>query len=295
MGFEDRHYNREETYGSQRGLSRFSIIAILIGINVIIWLADSFTPVVGVDPKGKAAAHWLSDNVLALNPTEPWKIWTFLTYGFAHAPIDSTTGVWHIAGNMLVLFFLGRPIAYLLGRYEFLRFYLVAVVVSGLAFFLWSIGTGSTNGVVGASGAASAIVAYFALRFPNEKLLVWGILPVKAWILGLFIVGQELFRAVGGESGIAWQAHLAGLAFGAAYYKLNWNFSRLGEMFSKLTDRNPNLKVHNPESRADVRADKLKSQADQILAKISQHGEESLSRKERKILEKYSKSLRDGG
>jgi len=289
MGFEDRHYNREESYGSSRGLSQYSIIAILIGINVIIWLLDSFTPVVGGD-----RAHWLTDSLLSLKTSQPWKIWTYLTYGFAHASIDSQTGIWHIGGNMLVLFFLGRPIAYLLGRYEFMRFYLVAIVVSGLAWLIWMLSTNSPGSVVGASGAVSAIVAYFIFRFPHEKLLVWGVLPVRAWILGAFIIGQELFRAVGGGSGIAWQAHLAGLAFGAAYYKLNWNFSSLGEMFSKFTDRSPSLKVHDPDPSVDVRAEKLKSQADDILAKISEQGEESLTRKERKILEKYSKSLRGG-
>ena len=290
MGFEDRHYTREESssWGSpKQGLSRFSIIAILIAINVSVWLLDSFTPVVGGDN-----SHWLTDTILALKTSQPWTGWTFLTYGFAHASIDSKTGIWHIGGNMLVLFFLGRPIAFLLGRYEFLRFYLVAVVGSGLAWLAWMLATGAPASVVGASGAVSAIVAYFIFRFPHEKLLVWGVLPVRAWILGAFIIGQELFRAFNGDSGVAWQAHLAGLAFGAAYFKFNWNFSWLGEKFAGISDRSPKLKVHDPATDAIPREDKLKSQADEILAKISEQGEDSLSRKERKILEKYSRSLR---
>lgn len=290
MGFEDRHYTREESsYGSSRQrLAQFSIITILIAINVIVWLVDSFTPIVGGDK-----THWLTDSLLSLKTSQPWKAWTYLTYGFAHASIDSQNGIFHIGGNMLVLFFLGRPIAYLLGRYEFLRFYLVSIVISGLAWLAWMLATGAPGSVVGASGAVSAIVAYFIFRFPHEKLLVWGVLPVRAWILGAFIIGQELFRAFNGGSGIAWQAHLAGLAFGAAYYKLNWNFSWLGGKFTALTDRSPKLKVHDPASDSNSREEKLKSQADEVLAKIGEFGEESLSRKERKILEKYSRSLRD--
>ena len=58
--------------------------------------------------------------------------------------------------------------------------------------------------------------------------------------------------------------------------------------FSKLFKSRPKLRVHNPDS-AD---NKLKEQADQILAKINEHGEESLTSKERRILNKYSQKLR---
>ena len=52
----------------------------------------------------------------------------------------------------------------------------------------------------------------------------------------------------------------------------------------------PKLRVHDPGSSA--RDEKLKAQADKILEKISEQGEESLTSKERKILNKYSKKLR---
>ena len=50
----------------------------------------------------------------------------------------------------------------------------------------------------------------------------------------------------------------------------------------------PKLRVHDP----DAGEEKLKAQADQILAKISDQGEASLTNKERKLLKKYSSSLR---
>jgi len=291
MGFEDRHYTREQsTYGQRPGLAQFSIITILIAINVIVWLADAFTPVVGGD-----ATHWLSDNLTALRFNQPYKIWTFLTYGFTHAAIDSKISFWHIGGNMLVLFFLGKPVAQLLGRYEFLRFYLGAILISGLGWFLWTLLFERAGGVVGASGAVSAILAYFAMRFPHQKLLIWGILPMPAWILGLLLVGQDLFRAFDPNSHVAWQAHLAGAAFGAAYFWFKWDLRWLGNITGSLgamaASKKTNLKVHSPDNNSGD--EKFKKQADDILAKISQQGEQSLTRKERKILEKYSKSLRD--
>jgi hypothetical protein len=90
-------------------------------------------------------------------------------------------------------------------------------------------------------------------------------------------------------SHIAWEAHLVGAAFGAAYFLRRWNFSRLqfGGV-GKLLKPRPKLRVHDP---AEV-DDKLKSQADRILQKISEEGEGSLTSRERKTLNKYSEWLR---
>ena len=284
MGFEDRQYTREDSvyggggYGggnSRTGLAQYSIVMILIAINVIVWVADMFVP-------GHIISYWL-----ALDTGMPWRVWTLLTYGFVHSPLE--LNVWHIVFNMFVLYMFGRPVAQRLGRHEFLRFYLAGIIVSGLVFFLWFVLTGGEASAVGASGATTAVLILFILWYPHQKLYLMGILEVPAWALGVGIIGYDLFRAFTGDTGVAWQAHIGGAAFAAAYLYFKWNFSWMTSFSSMVPKSKGNLSVYNP----DAKSEKLRTEGDRILAKISEQGEESLSGKERKTLERYSKMLRN--
>lgn len=283
MGFEDRQYYREESTPFYAGSSfgRHSMVTILIVINVVIFFLDAFTP-------KEEGGHWLS-NALALDTNHPWYLWTYLTYGFAHSPIDED--IWHILGNMLALFFLGRPVEARLGRKEFLRFYLISIVASGLGWMVVRLILGQPAMVIGASGGVTATVMLFVFMYPRQTIYLMGILPMPAWLLGVLLVGSDILRAfrAGGGGNVAWEAHLIGAAFGALYFKMRWNFEKFqfGD-FSKVFKSRPKLRVHNP----DAGDNKLKEQADQILAKINEHGEESLTSKERRILNKYSQKLR---
>lgn len=287
MGFEDRQYYRDDAqpFSSGSWFNRHSMVWILIVVNLVIFLVDTFTPEVTED-----GTHWLS-KALSLQSEHPFYFWTYLTYGFAHASFNTETGILHIAGNMITLFFLGRPVEMRLGRNEFLRFYLVSIVVAALGWVISrAILTPDTNTfIVGASGAVSAVVVLFIFMYPRETILLMGVLPMPAWVLGVLLLAMNMFTAFNPNSHIAWDAHLVGAAFGALYYKLNWNFEKFQfGGFAKLFRSSPKLRVHDPEA-AD---NQLKEQADSILAKINEQGEESLTARERKILNKYSQRLR---
>ena len=293
MGFEDRQYTREDSIygGDKSGLARYSIVVILIAINFIVWFADMFSPVVVKDPEAHIYLHWINSWLL-LDSAAPWRVWTFLTYGFTHAAIESKTGILHILFNMFVLFMFGRPVAERLGRWEFLRFYLTAIVFSGLAFFLWFLLVGGRSSCLGASGATTAVLILFILWYPHQKLWLMGLIEVPAWALGVGMVGYDLFRAFSTASEIAWQAHLGGALFAWLYLYFNWNFRWMTSLTGWIPERKGKLSVFNPDSKP-AKDDKLREEGDRILAKISDQGEESLTRRERKTMEKYSKMLRD--
>lgn len=299
MGLEDRQYYRDQNDwgrqwqpgGQRTGGSAISnsIVVTLIVINVAIAILDLFTPSM---PDG---GHWLSDHMALTTEVlqKPWLFYTFLTYGFAHAPIDgSSPGLFHILGNMLVLFFLGRWVEYRLGYWEFLRFYLVAIVLSGIAFVIMRI-RGDPSSCIGASGAVSAVLMLFVFMYPKQMVLLFFILPIPAWVLGAFVVATDILTSLRPESVVAWEAHLAGLAFGAAYAYFGWNlrwirFERLSGLFKGGWFKSgPRLKVHSPGVDPHLQA-----QADQILKKIADQGEESLTAKERRLLNRFSKHIR---
>jgi hypothetical protein len=94
------------------------------------------------------------------------------------------------------------------------------------------------------------------------------------------------------EDNVAHSVHLAGAAFAWVYFKAGIKLSPLVPR-----RRRGKLKVHDPDqlppSRTELRMQKLVDQGDAILAKIQQHGEESLTSKERRTLERYSRHMRD--
>ena len=126
---------------------------------------------------------------------------------------------------MLNLFLLGRHVEDRLGRIEFLKFYLIAIIVSGLGFTLIHFATGQAfSYVVGASGGVTAVLMLFVFMFWNEQIRLFGIIPMPAWILGVILVLSDLSHAFQPDIPIAWEAHMVGSAFGAVYFLQKWNF-----------------------------------------------------------------------
>ena len=209
--------------------------------------------------------------------------------------------------NMIGLFFFGRLIERKLGRFEFLRFYLLSIVAGGIIGALFNFIAMQTTGApptrtIGASGGVIAIVILFACYFPNEEILLMAIIPIKAWIVATFFVISNLAGALGIMQGMgpasntAFTVHLAGAAFAGAYYYQKWNFGFLD--FSAASDipdrlrrraRRAKLKIHDP----DKKLAKEEDDADRILEKIHQQGESSLTAAERKVLQRYSKRQRE--
>ncbi len=263
------------------------MVTNIVIVTVVFWFADNLgTP------------GWLSD-VLALRGDlleHPLYFFQLVTHGLTHSRLDGPGGwgIMHILFNMLVLWMFGRELEWKYGRMEFLRFYLAAVVCSGLVWLGAQYAFGSpTARLVGASGGVAAVLFLFVMNFPKRTLYLWGILGMPAWVLGALYVAGELFFFISpGKARVAHEAHLAGAAFGAAYYHFGWNLTRLlsGNWWgwvSRLKSR-PKLKVHDPE----VYYGDLDAEADALLTKVHLYGEESLTGDERKKLEDYSRRMR---
>ncbi len=307
MGIYDRDYYRQPQSGLNVRAPR-TIIGWIILINVAVFLLDGLTAGPAVrTPLGIAQSHPLGD-LLAVrigDLVQPWYWWRFLTYGFTHAPWPH----WgHIFGNMLGLFFLGPAVEQLYGRREFLRLYLTLIVVAGIVWAATNYLQGLLFGgvpwggtAVGASGAVVGVVILFALNFPRQTLLLFFVLPVPAWVVGVIVVLFDLAEALQpGSSHIAYQAHMAGAAFAFLYWRNRWSLTRLTDRIASRDwlKRRPKLRVHHPDDAGDqARGSDLGREVDRILEKIHREGEAALTRKERQTLEtasrRYQKRRRD--
>lgn len=297
MGIYDRPYYRDDDGPSFFGSHRTMIVNLII-VNVVIFLVDVLF-------FGGSSGFALSWNVLAARETavgpdtlnRPWMWWQFLTYGFAHDPRNA----FHLIGNMLGLFFLGNEIEQLYGRGKFLQMYLTAIVGCGIAWSLTGFFLGQANpdyrsALVGASGAVTAVVILFALNFPRRMVLLMMFIPIPAWVLGVFIVLTNLwgYRHSGpeAESRTAYDVHLFGAAYAYLFFQTQWTFAKLLPAWEGLRDKlpfgKPRLRIHREPTE---RSTSLDAQADEILAKLHREGESSLTAKERKILEEYSRRM----
>lgn len=292
MGLYDRDYSRDDEdwgyseYGS-RPRSVQSMTVALIVVNVVVYLADQiFSP-----------DHRLMYS-LALAPESvgrPWMWWQFLTAAFAHSP----NGLGHLFWNMFALFIFGRDVEGRLGRHEFLRFYLLSALTGNVIFAIlrYAFADLTVLGpLLGASGAVTAVTILYICYFPRNTLLLFFVLPVPAWIVGVLVIVGDMLGAMStpppGVPRVAHDVHLAGAAFAFLYWKLNWRLGTimptewLGNLKKWLT--RPRLKIHDPEPTYE----NLDAEADRVLEKVHREGEASLTPPERRVLEDYSRRMR---
>jgi membrane associated rhomboid family serine protease len=229
------------------------------------------------------------------------QVWRLLTYSFLHSPAS----LWHILINMLFLWWFGTDVESHYGPREFLVFYLLSALLGGVAFVLMQmIGWGGLLPCVGASGAVTAIMVLCALHYPNRIVLLFFLIPCPLWLLVILQVAQDAFGFFSGNSGgTAVSVHLAGAAFAYAYYRLHWRLTGgwpdLGSWWRGLRRRRarPRLRVYREEEpvtpvhaappaapRTTAADEQLEAQVDAVLAKVAQHGKESLTESERQIL-----------
>lgn len=179
-----------------------NITLIIIGINIFVYFITMVAPKIGT--------------YLALNPGTFLYYqfyWTPLTYLFTHG------GMSHIVFNMLGLFFFGPQLEYRMGSWEFLTFYLVCGVLSGLFSLIVYILVGYNVFLIGASGAIFAVLLAYAVYFPNAKLLLFYVIPIKTKVLVPLYAGIELFQEIFGiNGGVGHLTHLAGFGFAFLYF-----------------------------------------------------------------------------
>jgi hypothetical protein len=153
--------------------------------------------------------------------------------------------------------------------------------------------------VVGASAGVFGLIAMFAALFPARQLtlLLFFIIPVTitAKFLLIFSAAISIFGILIPAGQVAHGAHLGGLLTGLAIARWglpsNWAMPRLN-----LFKRRQKVFVHKPGGAASWQARKnadpdlpseefISREVDPILDKISAHGIQSLTERERKILE----------
>lgn len=290
MGISNRDYYRDDGFrprsmgrpGRGSSLSAVGwIITITAAVYVLQLIAgDRSFEFFDLDPR--AVAHG--------------QLWRLVTYDFLH----DRDSVWHVVFNMLILYMTGQDLEARRGSREFTAFYLLAGVISGIAFVVWSYALGPFPPAIGASGAVSAVMIVYAITYPHEIWRIWGILPVPVWAVAALVVILDLhpmLLQLGGQDvddGVAHAAHIGGILFGVLYQRQNWWLTNWAPAtglpsFKKMFRRKPKLRVHRPAAEEPD----FSSQVDALLDKIARQGEASLTTEERSVLMEASRRARE--
>jgi membrane associated rhomboid family serine protease len=273
----------------------------LLIANVAVFLLSSITGM-------PVLAGWFG-----LNPHDVifgYRVWQPFTYMFLHG------GFWHIGMNMLMLWMFGSELEKLWGRKEFIKFYLItgagAGVFSLVPYFVGVLAgyRGPIHSIIGASGAVYAILLAYAMTYPDRKVLVYMLVPVKVKYL-MLIMGFMTFASVGNGDGISHITHLGGLVVGWIYLLRNGRYRGLNIPWKQWLQRYGKIRIVGDEKPSQTRPahpsstprgwyrvkseTELRKEMDDLLDKITRVGYEQLNNAEKERLLALSSQLSKKG
>ncbi len=249
-------------------------IKTLISVNFAIFILQSIS-----------SSETMFFSNFGLVPKLVWsqlKIWQPFTYMFFHGDI------WHVLINMFVLWMFGSELERIWGKKNFLRFYFITGVGSGLLTMLF--GLQSMVPVVGASGAIYGVLLAYGVMFPNRTVYLYGIIPIKSIWFVIGIGAVAFFSSFNNFSNISHLTHLFGMIIGYLYLKKPVHFRSLWFSFSKKVLE---YRIQNQEKEISQSAE-IERDLNAILDKINREGFKSLTQEEEKRLYRNSKDLSKG-
>lgn len=249
--------------------------------------------------------------------TEYFYPWQLISYQFMHA------GLWHLFFNLLALWMFGSELEETWGSAKFLTFYLLSGIGAGISQLLVAPYLGQFAPTVGASGAIYGILLAFGFSFPDRPIFMFPFfIPIPAKIFVFIMAGIGIISGITDDGNVAHLAHLGGMLTGFLLFKFGdksgifklankiykpkkkstFNDSLYSQDYTSFSQEPRIYKMDNKKTEVYDSGEKKKTiiingeeitqnKIDEILDKISAHGYQSLSEKEKFILTELSKRI----
>ncbi len=153
---------------------------------------------------------------LSLEGLRHGRVWQLLTFQFLHLPLMNG-GIFHLLGNLYVIYLFGGAMEKIIGRIALVKLYLLSGTVGGLLQMTGGMLAPERFGVavVGASAGAFGLVAALATMQPRRRMHLFFLpMPIRADLLltlGVITTVAGLFLPSGH---VAHCAHLGGILTG---------------------------------------------------------------------------------
>tara|TARA_B110000967_G_scaffold12291_1_gene11988 strand:+ start:4174 stop:5043 length:870 start_codon:yes stop_codon:yes gene_type:complete len=270
---------------------RFTIAKKLIVLNVIFFVIPFFlkTLLYLFNIPSTTFLSWF--HLLPSFTEVLYRPWTLITYSFLHGSFM------HILWNMILLYFVSRMYLNLFSEQQFLKNYLLGVLVGGLVFLigynLFPVFNGMYPPLVGASAGVMAVLIFVATYTPNQEVRLLFI-NVKLQYIGIALVVVDILQIPNGNAG-GRLAHLGGAFIGFLYANqlqkgndIGSGLDRIWNFISSLFVAKKAKNMHTVHRSETVSKNKTKNgqqqKIDAILDKISTSGYESLTQEEKDFL-----------
>jgi membrane associated rhomboid family serine protease len=312
MGIYDRDYYRDDSERWYHGLRARGVVW-LIGITVAVYILQLLTrdPITHTDP----FSVW---GQFSLDGLSHGQLWRLLTGYFISDPWSPNTLI-SLAFGMYLVYILGGALEEMLGKTEFLAFYLGAALASsvGMIVIFWLFLRGAEiAGSFGPGAPITALLVLYACYYPKQQIYLMFILPVPIWLLVTGIILLNLLGFFGSRGALHFTGTLSAIAFSFMYYWQQLRITSLGTAWHRLGSfrrpAQPRLSLFRGDSESadssgragpissatstvmpSVAAsstldEQLEARLDQILEKVARTGKQSLTADEHQLLLKAS-------
>lgn len=270
---------------------RFSIAEKIIVLNIVFFIIPFFIQTLLYLFKLPSSTFSSWFHLLPSFSEVLFRPWTLFTYSFLHASFS------HILWNMLLLYYTSQMYLNLFSEHQFLKNYILGVLVGGLFFLigynLFPVFEGIYPPLVGASAGVMAVLIFVATYTPNQEIRLLFI-NVKLQYIGIALVLIDILQIPYSNAG-GRLAHLGGAFIGYLYATqlkqgtdIGSFLDRIWSYFNTLTKPSAvkNMRtVHRTQKTVKRKPSPTNQQKiDAILDKISTSGYESLKQEEKDFL-----------
>ncbi|MCX7666702.1 MAG: rhomboid family intramembrane serine protease [Gemmataceae bacterium] len=304
MGIEDRDYYRDLPSGNF--WNRLGGTTLLIFGFGIVFLLQLLTTRNG-------RSELVDQFILRPNLFLKGEIWRLFTYALLHSDILS------LIFTILFLIWFARPIEEQQGTIRFLIFFVLTTVLSAGAYFGVAILSGVQAELYGPSALILSLLMLTALRDPRKTILLFFVIPIPIWGLMILYALVDMAGLFGGKNPSILVVHIAAGLFAFVYHSYALRGTRLlpiGGEHSPIRSKNrQKLRIYQeaplPESQPPYLNETtdpeppppllefhgldehLEAKVDELLEKISKHGQQSLTEQERNILKQAGEIIRN--
>lgn len=186
---------------------------------------------VGVFLLWRVANHqfMLKNFAISLDNFTSGRVHTIITSAFSHFELGD------LISHLLGVYFFGMSVAREFGPEFLIKLYLAGALAGSLCYLVYNVFiAASTKGQQmwyqdlsrtpgsGASGAVNAIVLLYIYLFPKSTIYLELFIPVPAIVLGILLIGHDMWRINQGD-----KSHISGLG-GAIAAAVVWSRLRRG-------------------------------------------------------------------